>query len=78
METVFQEDKKHPFALIGFGGGTHQCLGAELAKMEAQIILSTLLRHYRWIVDSSFFPTKPIFPTTKVENLIKAKIEIIS
>ena len=41
-----EEDKKHPFALVGFGNGPHSCLGFEFAQMEMKIVLSTLLRHY--------------------------------
>lgn len=73
-----QEDKKHSFALIGFGGGTHQCLGKELALMQAKIILSTLLRHYQWDIKSQFSPTQPVFPTTRAENLTKAHLEVLN
>ena len=45
-----EEDKKHPFALVGFGSGPHSCLGFEFAQMEMKIVLSTLLRHYDWTV----------------------------
>ncbi len=31
---------------LSFGGGIHYCLGAGLARMEAQIILGALLRRY--------------------------------
>lgn len=32
-------------AHIGFGHGPHHCLGAQLARMELQVALTTLLRH---------------------------------
>jgi cytochrome P450 len=31
---------------VAFGGGIHYCLGAALARIEAQIILGTLLDRY--------------------------------
>lgn len=71
------QDNKHPFALIGFGGGTHQCLGSELALMEAQIILSTLLRNYQWNIDFKFPHNSPIFPTSKAEKMMKAKFKAL-
>jgi retinoid hydroxylase len=41
-----EEHKQHPFALIGFGGGAHHCLGKELAKMEVSLFLSRLIHNY--------------------------------
>ncbi|MDF5717285.1 MAG: cytochrome P450 [Rhizonema sp. NSF051] len=49
-----EEDKKHPFALIGFGGGEHTCIGMEFANMEMKIFLATLLRHYDWDVTPKY------------------------
>jgi retinoid hydroxylase len=46
-----EEHKKHPFALIGFGGGAHHCLGKELAKMEVSLLISHLVRDYNWKLD---------------------------
>jgi len=43
-----EEHKKHPYALIGFGGGPHKCLGHELALIEIKVILSNLLRRFKW------------------------------
>jgi cytochrome P450 len=37
-----REDNEH----VAFGGGIHYCLGAALARAEAQIVLGTLLRRY--------------------------------
>jgi cytochrome P450 len=32
---------------VAFGGGTHHCLGAHLARMEAQVAIGTLVRRTR-------------------------------
>jgi sterol 14-demethylase len=41
-----QEDKQHRFALIGFGGGTHKCVGMNFANMEMMIITALLLQQF--------------------------------
>ncbi|MEH1867732.1 MAG: cytochrome P450 [Nostoc sp.] len=30
-----KEDKKHPLALVGFGHGSHSCLGMEFAQSDS-------------------------------------------
>jgi retinoid hydroxylase len=45
-----EEHKKHPFGLIGFGGGAHKCLGFDWAQLEMRIILGTLIQNYDWRV----------------------------
>ncbi len=32
--------------LIGFGGGTHRCLGVHFAYLEMKVVLTLLLRRY--------------------------------
>ncbi|MBI3551437.1 MAG: cytochrome P450 [Elusimicrobia bacterium] len=39
--------KPRPFAYFPFGGGGHQCIGAEFAMMEAQLIVVALLQRCR-------------------------------
>ena len=45
---------------LGFGSGTHFCLGAVLARMQLTICLTTLLRRLR---NLSFDPDKHAIPT---------------
>jgi sterol 14-demethylase len=39
-----EEDLKHPWAYVPFGGGRHRCLGANFALMQQKAIFSVLLR----------------------------------
>lgn len=41
-----EEDVRHPWAWIPFGGGPHRCLGANFAMMQLKAIFSILLRRY--------------------------------
>jgi sterol 14-demethylase len=41
-----QEDRSHPYALVGFGGGPHKCLGMNFAYTEMKVIFSLLLKRY--------------------------------
>ena len=48
-ETVFADPdtvnvRRGPMAHVGFGHGAHHCLGAQLARMELQVALETLVR----------------------------------
>lgn len=41
------EDRKNPYALVGFGGGPRICIGINLAQIEIKAFISHLLRNYR-------------------------------
>lgn len=41
-----EEDKQHRFALIGFGGGMHKCVGMNFAYNEMMMITALLLRDF--------------------------------
>jgi sterol 14-demethylase len=43
-----EEDAKHPFAYVPFGGGRHRCLGANFAMMQQKAIFSVLLRRFEF------------------------------
>ncbi len=40
------EDKAHPYAWIGFGGGPHSCMGEGVAKLEMKAVLLRLLHRF--------------------------------
>ena len=69
-----EEDKKHPFALVGFGSGPHSCLGFEFAQMEMKIVLSTLLRHYDWTVTPAREAIAPVRQPSKIQDSLWAQV----
>lgn len=72
-----EEDKKHPCALLGFGNGSHSCLGFEFAQIEMKIILATLLRYYDWTVTPESSTIAPVFQPSKVQDKLRAHIKTI-
>ncbi len=69
-----EEDKKHPFALVGFGSGPHSCLGWQFAQMEMKIILSKLLR-YDWIVSPEPNAVVPVRQPSQFQDSLQAQIK---
>src|SRR5690349_12568376 len=41
-----EEDRRTQFALIGFGGGKHRCIGAGFAYQHIKVIWNVLLRKF--------------------------------
>jgi len=41
-----EEGRKHPYALIEFGGGAHACLGSGIARLLMKAIVTRLLRRF--------------------------------
>lgn len=41
-----EEDKRTPYALVGFGGGPRVCIGINFAKLEIKALATHLLRRY--------------------------------
>ncbi len=69
-----EEDRQHPFSLIGFGGGIHKCLGQGLAQMESKIILSMVLRRYDWSFKIDRSTVMPLCQSNKIESQMWAKL----
>lgn len=42
------EDKRKPCSHIPFGGGTRECIGKELAKLQMKLFAALLVRDYEW------------------------------
>ena len=41
-----EEDRKHSYTLIGFGGGRHRCIGLTFAQQQVKVIWSVLLQRF--------------------------------
>ena len=48
------EHKQHHYALIGFGGGKHRCMGEHFAYMQLKAIWSVLLDRFDFQLDGEF------------------------
>ncbi len=68
-----EEDKQHPFALTGFGGGNHFCLGVEFAQMEMKLILSNLLQ-YDWTVTPTAAEISPVRQHISMQKQLRTKL----
>ena len=69
------EDTKHPYSLIGFGGGAHSCIGVEFAKMEMKLILGILLDNYDLVSDP--LPDGVEYPVRRmVETVPKLTVKL--
>lgn len=66
-----EEDKKLPFSLVGFGGGSNVCIGREFALMEIKIFLALLLRQYNWLVTPEYSALVPVLIPPKAQNQLK-------
>lgn len=71
-----EEDKKYPFALAGFGHGSHSCLGFQFAQIEMKIILSQLLYQYDWSVTPQYDNITPVLAPSKFLNKLRAHIKL--
>ena len=53
-----EEDKRHPFALVTFGGGPRICIGVNMAQLEVRALAAHVLRHYTITPDADHHPVQ--------------------
>lgn len=68
-----QEHKKHPFALIGFGGGLHRCLGDELAQMTMKLIFATILERFSLKVTPEYSEDTSVLQPSNLAPMLQAQ-----
>ncbi|GAB2617596.1 lanosterol 14-alpha demethylase [Streptomyces capparidis] len=58
----FRENPQSENRLLGFGAGLHRCLGQRFARLETQVVVTMLLRHYTLELLDAPTPTGGLFP----------------
>ena len=48
------EGKQHQYALVGFGGGRHRCMGKNFAIMQIKALWTVLLERFDFSLDGAF------------------------
>ena len=65
-----QENKRHPFLWVPFGGGAHKCIGLHFADMLFKCVMAEMLRQYRFSLPEGY-PGEPSimhFPFAKLTD----------
>jgi len=60
-----QEDKRHAFAWVPFGGGAHVCIGQHFATLQVKAIMHQLLLRYRWSIAPGYTMPYQLVPIAK-------------
>ena len=63
-----EEDKRTPYAWVGFGGGTHACIGMGIAQVEIKTVLAQLLRRFHFALVPDQNMTAQYLPITRPKS----------
>jgi cytochrome P450 len=69
-----QEQKRHPFQFVGFGGGAHKCIGMHFAQMNAKAFMFQFLRTYRFETPANYKPWMQVIPMPRPGDLLPIKL----
>ncbi len=69
------EHKKQDFSLVGFGGGSRNCLGVAFAQLEMKIVAAHLIRNYTWELLPKQNLTLDAVPTLHPVDGLKVKFQ---
>ena len=63
-----QEDKRHGYAWVPFGGGAHMCIGQHFATLQVKAIMHQLLLRYRWSIANGYVMPYQWVPIAKPKD----------
>lgn len=69
-----QEQKRHAFQFVGFGGGAHKCIGMHFAQMNAKAFMFQFLRKYRFETPANYKPWMQVIPMPRPGDMLPLKL----
>jgi cytochrome P450 len=69
-----EEDRRAPYSLVTFGGGSRLCIGVHFATLEIQALLAHLLRHYTWDDLSAELPQQFGISATAIMGAVPVRV----
>ena len=73
-----QEDKRHAFAWVPFGGGVHVCIGQHFATLQVKAIMHQLLLRYRWSIEPGYRMPYQLVPIAKPRDGLPVTLQRIA
>jgi cytochrome P450 len=73
-----QEDRRHAFAWVPFGGGAHVCIGQHFATLQVKAIMHQLLLRYRWRIQPGYTMPYQLVPIAKPRDGLPVTLERIA
>jgi cytochrome P450 len=73
-----QEDKRHAFAWVPFGGGAHMCIGQHFATLQVKAIMHQLLLRYRWSIAPGYIMPYQLVPIAKPKDGLQVTLQRLS
>ena len=69
-----EEDRKHPYSLVTFGGGSRLCIGVNFANIEVKAIVENVLRNFTLEPVSSDVPLELGFITLSIPGGVPMRV----
>ena len=72
-----QEQKRHAFSFMPFGGGAHKCIGMHFAIMNAKCFMHQFLQHYKFSTPANYNPHMQAVPMPRPSDFLPLTLEKI-
>ena len=73
--TVEETRKRHRYAWVPYGGGSHMCLGLHFAYMQAKVFLHALLLQRRPSLKAGYEPNWARFPIPRPRDQLPIQLK---